>query len=185
MAHGSHGSFSRARARPARAARLVVLLLAVCLAGPRASAAQDLVLSTMTYVGSEGDTRDLVLSAARARIAPGGDIAYLEDVSLDAAGDGGASSLVLTCDRARLDLASSDFHAEGNVRGRTADGHRFRTEAADFDHDARTIEGDAAVEILDPAGTRLQGRGFHYDVGSQRMRMHHAVVTELSEELEP
>jgi LPS export ABC transporter protein LptC len=142
----------------------------------------DLVLSGMTFVGSDAGAPDLVLAARQARIAHDGDIAHLADVHLDAAGDDGTSSLVLTCDRAELDLATSDFEARGNVQGRTADGHRFRTEAASFDHTSRVIEGNARVDIIDPNGTRLQGQGFRYEVRSQRMRMRNAVVSELVEE---
>ncbi len=170
--------------RLGRVLRVLTLLTSTAFLLPGAAPAEDLVLTTMTYVGSEGATRDLVLTAERARIAPGGDIAHLEEVELDAAGDDGQSSLVLTCDRAQLDLATSDFHAEGNVRGRTADGHKFRTEQARFQHAKRIIDGDEAVDVIDPSGTRLQGRGFHYDVGERRMRMRNAVVTDFSEDFE-
>jgi len=161
------------------ACALSSIALLLC-AGPAPGV--ELVLSGMTFVGSESGTPDLVLAARQARIVHDGDVAHLAEVHLDAAGDDGASSLVLTCDRAELDLNTSDFDAQGNVQGRTADGHRFRTEAASFDHANRVIEGSAPVDIVDPHGTRLQGQGFRYEVRSQRMRMRNAVVSELVEE---
>jgi LPS export ABC transporter protein LptC len=157
-----------------------VFLLSLLTVGPGAARAEDLVLSRMTFVGSEAGERDIVLTAERARIAHGEDVAHLEGVELDAAGDHGTSSLVMSCDRAQLDLATSDFTAEGNVRGRTADGHRFTTQSARFQHAARVIESQARVDIVDPSGTRLEGQGFRYDVRAQRMRMRNAVVSELS-----
>jgi LPS export ABC transporter protein LptC len=162
---------------------LAATLAVLASAGPVLAA--DLVLSGMTYVSSDAGEPGLRLAARQARIVHDGDVAQLAGVHLDAAGDDGASSLVLTCDRAELDLATSDFQARGNVRGRTADGHRFRTEAASFDHALRVIEGNAHVDIVDPNGTRLQGQGFRYEVRSQRMRMKNAVVSELSEEQSP
>jgi LPS export ABC transporter protein LptC len=169
-------SLSRSPGRLARAALLLALL-----AAPAASAV-ELVLSGMTYVGSDAGEPELVLAAREARIAHDGDVAHLAGVRLDAAGDDGASSLVLTCDRAQLDLGTSDFTAQGHVLGRTGDGHTFRTEAASFDHAHRVLEGNAPVDIVDPSGTRLQGQGFRYEVRSQRMRMRNAVVSELTEE---
>jgi len=166
----------------APALRPLAVLLALAASAP--AAAVDLILSDMTYVGSEAGDPGVVLEAERARIEHGGDLAHLEVVRLDAAGDDGAASLELTCDRAVLNLDTSDFTATGNVRGRTADGHRFKTEAADFRHASRVIEGDAPVDILDPEGTRLEGKGFSYDVRLRRMKMRHAVVSDRTDAFE-
>jgi len=160
-----------------------MLVLAVALV-PGAAHAVELVLSHMTYVGSDAGVPDVVLEAERARIPSGGDVALLEDVHLDAAGDGGTSSLVLTADRAELDLATNDFDARGNVHGRTGDGHRFRTEHAVFEQGRQIIHGDAPVDIIDPSGTRLRGRGFRYDVRAGRMVMRNAVVSDAPDDLE-
>ena len=146
------------------------------------ASAVELVLSDMTYVDSQAGEPGMVLAAERARIPSGGELAHLEGVQLDAAGEDGVSSLILTCDRAVLNLTTSDFSAEGNVRGRTSDGHRFRTEQADFLQEAAVIESRAPVDIIDPAGTRLVGEGFRYSIRSRRMRMRKAVVSEISEE---
>lgn len=145
----------------------------------------ELVLSRMTFVSSEEGEPDMVLFAERARIPADGDIVHLGDVSLETAGESGEASLVMTCDRARFDLATGDFTADGNVRGRTADGHRFKTPSASFAHDSRVIESHTNVDIIDPSSTRLEGKGFRYDVRSQRMRVRDAVVSEFSEELSP
>lgn len=176
---GRHATASR-RAHRAAAIACLTLAAMLVLAG-RPAAAEELTLFTMTFVGSEAGVRDMTLSAERARFTQDADVALLEEVTLDAAGEGDTSSLLMTCDRARLELSSSDFLAEGNVRGRTADGHRFRTEAANFYHATRIIEGDRPVDIVDPSGTRLRGQGFRYDVRSQLMKMRNATVTEMPE----
>ena len=168
--------------RPVLRLRASALIGALALAAAGPALALDLVLGGMTFVGSRAGEPDMVLLAERARIAHEGNIAYLESVSLDAAGENGSSSLLMTCDRAELDLTTSDFTAEGNVRGQTADGHRFRTEAARFEHEAGVIESEAAVDIVDPLGTRLEGTGFRYEIRTQRMRMRNAVVSEIAKE---
>jgi len=162
---------------------IVPVLLLASVAMP--ASAVELVLSEMTYVGSDAGERGMVLEAARARIEQGSDIAHLEDVRLDAPDEGGGTSLQLTCDRARLDLQTSDFTARGNVRGRTADGHRFWTEEAEFRHGERVVEGTAPVDIVDPIGTRLEGTGFRYDVRARRMQMKNAVVSEVQDPEDP
>jgi LPS export ABC transporter protein LptC len=163
--------------RPIRTVRwLLALLPALAVAGP--AAAVDLILSDMTYVGSEAGAPGVVLEAEHARIEQGSDLAHLEGVRL------GASSLKLTCDRALLHLDTSDFTAMGNVHGHTADGHRFKTDAAEFRHQARIVEGDVSVDILDPEGTRLEGVGFSYDVDARRMKLRNAVVSDRVEPFE-
>jgi len=145
------------------------------------AAAVELVLSRITFVGSEAGEPGIVLEADRARVETDRDVARLEGVRLAAASPDGGTGLRLTCERAVLNLRTSDFTAAGDVRGRTADGHRFETAAAEFHHAARVIESHAPVDIVDPLGTRLEGRGFQYDVRSQRIRMQHAVVIESEE----
>jgi len=168
---------------PSLIAALFASLL-IASTAPRPASAVDLILSQMTYVDSDAGQPGVVLEAERARIEQGREFAHLEGVRLDAAGGGGNASLKLTCDRALLNLTTSDFRAEGNVRGETADGHRFKTEAADFRHAARAIESRSSVDIVDPLGTRLEGSGFHYDVRLRRMKMSNAVVSENAEPFE-
>lgn len=169
------------RCRPGRVAALWLLAVGLAPFAAAPAAAVELVLSDMTYVGSEAGQPAMTLAAERARIEQGSDIAHLEGVRLDAADADGGSSLLLTCDRAVLDLDTSDFQAEGNVRGRTADGHRFRTEAAEFRHGERVVESRAPVDIVDPLGTHLEGTGFLYEIRNQRMKMRNAVVSEVQE----
>ncbi len=178
------GSFTRS-GYVRRLARCLPGVAVVCGLACAAHAESELVLSSMTYVSSDAGASEVVLEATTARIEPGSDVARLEEVSLDAAGDDGESSLVMTCDRAELDLATSDFHADGNVVGRTADGHRFTTGSATFEHGPRVIHTDARAQIVDPTGTRLTGQGFRYDVRARRMIMRKAVVDEAPGEEQP
>ena len=66
-----------------------------------------------------------------------------------------------TADGPRDRVEADQVTAEGNVRGNTADGHKFKTEAAEFRHAARTIESTAPVDILDRGALS----GDHRDVG--------------------
>jgi len=175
LCHDGRGALFAA-VGPLCAALLLIPILWVVPAS-----AVELVLSEITFVGSEAGESGLVLEADRARIEAGRDVAHLEGVRLEAAGPGGKTGLRLTCERAVLNLQTSDFTAVGGVRGRTGDGHRFQTAAAEFHHATRVIESHFPVEIVDPLGTRLEGRGFQYEVRSQRMRMQQAIVSEPEE----
>ncbi len=141
-----------------------------------AGTAEPLFLHEMTYVGSEAGTKDVVLEALRARVELADDQAHLEVVTMDAAGTGGETTLLMTCDRALLHLSTNDFFAEGNVRGTTGDGYRFSTTWANFDHAERLVASDAPVAIVDPDGTLYRGVGFRYHVREGRMEMRQATV---------
>jgi LPS export ABC transporter protein LptC len=181
-------SLDRRSAAPFLAGRrrlpLVLGILWLALVGPSAAVADDesktpvnLILSGMTYVASEGATNELVLDADRARLPSPGDQAHLEGVRarFGSKAPGGASTdasggLDLVCDVGVFDLESRDFIAEGNVRGTTADGRRFRTDGLRYNHEEGRVSTERPVVIRDEAGT-YRGGGFDYYVREDRFRL--------------
>lgn len=161
---------------------MLALLLGCIL--PAASWAQeeeggrvDLVLTGMTYVASIGPTNDVVLDADRAHVPSPGAEAHLEGVrarfGTKAPGgptSGASGGLDMVCDRGVFDLDTSDFIAQGNVRGTTADGRRFETEALRYSHEKGLVSTDHPVVIRDDSGT-YRGGGFDYYVRDDRFRL--------------
>jgi LPS export ABC transporter protein LptC len=144
---------------------------------PLAQAAEDggsapaVQLTGMTFLASTGSQTQLRLEAETAEIPAGSDIAYMKRVVGHIAGDReGEGGLDMSCDRAQYHMDTSDFVAEGTVRGRTADGRRFQTSRLRYDHERGLAVSDAAVTIWDRHG-RYRGGGFRYHVGQGRFQL--------------
>jgi LPS export ABC transporter protein LptC len=165
--------------RPRRAARLTrsgcaaLALLAALGPGPASGSAATtpesgtaadsapLRITGMTFVGSRGQSAELVLHSERATFHPDRDIAELEEVEAvwtDAAED---ERFTMTCERAELDVESNDFVAEGDVRGETAEGQRYAAPVVYYDHEQALLHSDRRVTLVDDTGT-LEGDGFRY-----------------------
>lgn len=131
----------------------------------------------MTFASSEGGRTEVVLRAARATLDPSVEVADLEDVRVRLSKPDGGIELELSCERGRVDLASSDFEARGHVEGRTADGRRFATAWMRYD-DARGLAyTDADVEI-EEGSTRFRGSGLRYYVQEGRLQLLKASVVQ-------
>lgn len=159
-----------ARNAAVRASRLAA---AVALVAPLAARAADesplLRLEGMTFVGSRGSMREMLVEADRATFHPSEQIAYLENVRSEMTERDGAVGFEMTCDRGELDTGSSNFYATGNVRGRTADGRRFQTSWVRYDDAKGLAYTDAPVTVEEQGGT-YRGGGFRYFVREQRFR---------------
>lgn len=146
---------------------------ALCLAGS-ASAAEavgpSFELASMTYVGSRGAENEIVLDAGRARYWPQRERVQLEQMRASLAAMAGVPGFEMTCDRGLLDLAKSDFQAVGNVRGRTRDGRRIRTDRLRYDHETGVVSTAEPVVITDGTGT-YRGGGFLYYVREGRFKL--------------
>jgi LPS export ABC transporter protein LptC len=161
----------RRRRLPARrrfAFVLSVTALALALAAPAPSAsaqeAASLHLGTMTFVATRGDEKEMVLRAEKAHMPPQVQVAQLEGVHVVMHNPGGTrNSFEMTCRRGDLQLESADFHAEGDVEGRMADGRRFFTPSLDYDSDSGMVTSDAPVRIRE-GGHTMRGHGFEYNV---------------------
>lgn len=141
------------------------------------AAAEDeraLDLAGMTYVSSHGAFNELVLDAEQAHIKPNEDLALLEGVHVvlasSVAGTRGRGGLDMTCDTGTVYLGSGDFVAEGDVRGTTGDGRRFRTTKLRYNHEKGLVVTDVPVSIRDRAGT-YRGGGFRYWVRENRFQL--------------
>ena len=76
----------------------------------------------------------------------------------------------MTCDRGELDLETSDFFAEGDVRGKTHSGQRFETTWVRYDHVEEVLYTDAPVVITEGASS-YKGGGFRYLVRERRFKL--------------
>jgi LPS export ABC transporter protein LptC len=166
---GGARSRSFGRTRAAAAARAV--LLALALAAPaRAQETSQLELTDMTFVGSRDDRSEIVLRARRALFHPGTQVAELEEVS--AVGRDGAQqrTFELRCERAKLNLESNDFSAEGKVEGSTSAGERYAAPWVRYDHTSDVLYTEAPVSMVNDTGT-FRGDGFRYHVDQRRFRL--------------
>ena len=159
----------------ARASWALAVLAAAALA--RASGAidaadlpQQLDLTRLTYVDSEGKRRGVVLQAEEARVMPRTEQVVLRQVALQLATADDKGRLELSCQHGQLDLKAGDFVGIGNVRGLTPDGRRFETERLHYDHEAGLVTTDAPVVIRD-GGSALRGGGFRYQVREGRLKL--------------
>jgi len=154
--------------------RFPVWLLAAALATlavpALAAEQQSMELRGLTFVGSRGAARDLVLEARRARFLPDTNVTHLEDVHAVVDPQDGNPGFELECERGELWLDTNDFVATGNVRGRTADGRRFTTAWVRFDQAQGLVYTDAPVKIEEAGGT-YSGGGFRYTLQDQRFRL--------------
>jgi hypothetical protein len=175
---------SEADEGPTTARRLAAGLLGLALLAPAAPAmAQEggapgeritLQLGGMTYVASAGTANEMVIEAEHATVHPDAETAELRAMRAVLApadpGAGRSGGLDMTCDRGTFQLATGDFVAEGDVRGVTGDGRRFRTTRLRYHHEEGLVVADVPVEIRDAAG-RYRGGGFRYWVRENRFRL--------------
>jgi LPS export ABC transporter protein LptC len=157
-----------------RAARFALLrgstapfLLALALP---AAATPPMQLTDMTFVSTAGSVNELVVEATHATVDAATNHAELDSVRAEWAGANGETSLELTCDRGEFNLATNDFVAIGDVRGRLADGRRFEGPWLRYDRAKGVAFTDAPVTILD-ADRTFRGGGFRYHVREGRLRL--------------
>ena len=135
---------------------------------PQRGAPATLRFGGMIFVASHGDHTEILVEARNMLVPPGAQTASLEGVSLlinDP--ESGKRAFELTCDQGDLEFETSNFRAEGNVEGRTADGRLIFTPWLLYDSDRDIISTDAPVRIVD-GRHRLEGRGFVYHMKDSR-----------------
>ena len=137
------------------------------------AASPALELGAMTFVASLGTENEVVLEAEHARVQTGEKLAHLQTVHLLLAPDRDVPGLDMECERGTVDIETSDFDAEGNVRGITGDGRRFRTERLRYTHAQGLVSTNSSVVIRDDTGT-YRGGGFRYYVRENRFQLRQA-----------
>jgi LPS export ABC transporter protein LptC len=134
-------------------------------------------LEGMTFVSSQAAENEVVLVAERAHVETRERVAHLEKVRAQLASGRETSGLDMTCDRGRFYFESSDFDAEGDVRGTTGDGRRFRTARLHYSHSQGLVSTNSQVVIDDETGT-YRGGGFRYHVRENRFQLTHGATVE-------
>lgn len=127
-------------------------------------------LTGMTFVGSRGEIRELVLRARTALFRPEVRVAELEGVEAEVSEGEGGRSFAMSCLRAELDFTTENFLAEGEVEGVTGDGQRYSAPWVRYTHDEGVLYTDAPVVMIDDTG-RFRGDGFRYHVADRRFQL--------------
>jgi len=152
------------------ASGLALASLAVAPSAYAAETSSVLRLTGITFVGSRGSEREVVLRSRRAVFRTADRIASLEDVNALVTEEGGGRSFSMTCQRAELNIETNDFSAEGDVQGETGDGQRYWAPWVRYDHEEGLLYTDAPVRLVDAAGT-FRGDGFRYHIRERRFRL--------------
>ncbi len=145
-------------------------------AGSNEAAQPALELGGMTFVASRGAENEVVLRAEQARFEKGEKLAHLQVVHLLLAPEREMPGLDMTADRGTVHIETSNFDAEGNVRGTTGDGRRFRTQRLRYDHAKGLVSTSSPVDIDDDAGSYRGMAGFRFYVRENRFQLRQAVT---------
>lgn len=164
----ARASRPRSTSRPWLAIGLALLVTAPFLA--RAADSPVLRVEGMTFVGSRGALRELVLRARTATFRPEVGLAELEGVTGEVSEGEGGRSFSMTCRRAELNVETQDFLAEGEVQGQTGDGRRYSAPWVRYSHDRALLFTDAPVRMSDDTGI-FRGDGFRYHVKERRFQL--------------
>jgi len=162
----------------ANAAAGACVLIALGLADAARSdeaASPSLELEGITFISSQGAENEVVLTAERARVETGEKVAHLDTVHVLLASGRRIPGLDMRCERGTVDIETSDFDAQGDVRGTTGDGRRFRTERLHYSNGPGLVSTDSPVVIQDETGT-YRGDGFRYYVRENRFQLRHAAT---------
>jgi LPS export ABC transporter protein LptC len=150
----------------------LVAALAVSPAPARAAAeATSLEVQGMIFVGSRAGVREVVLRSHTAWLWPEQQHAELKDVSATVSEDEvSRRSFTMDCARVELDIARSDFVADGDVHGETAEGQHYSAPWVRYVHEQGLLYTDAPVEMEDSHGS-FRGNGFRYHVHERRFEL--------------
>ncbi len=162
--------------------RLATAVAAVLIAPSLQAASPLLDVDEMTFVASRGPANELVLNARKAHFDTEKDRVFLDEVhaTVEPSKDGG--HFEIRCDEGELDIATNDFEARGNVRGRTEGDRTFEAPWVKYDHDKGLLFTDAPVLISEDSIT-YRGGGFQYFVRERRFKLlGGASVVQLPEE---
>lgn len=155
---------------PLRIAAAAVLIALYVSPGLGHASATKLRAEGMTFTGSSGSERQVILHSRLAVFRPADGIAELTDVEAEVSVLDEGLSFTMKCDEAELDVRSNDFSARGDVHGQTAEGQRYRAPWVDYDHEQGLLSTDAPVVMEDHSGS-FRGDGFRYHIREKRFRL--------------
>jgi hypothetical protein len=144
--------------------------IAVVFATPVLAASPLLDVDAMTFVASRGPANELVLDAEHARFDTENERVYLDVVHAVVEPGSDAGHFEIRCDEGELDVASNDFEARGNVRGKTEGERQFEAPWVKYDHARGLLFTDAPVLISEDSIT-YRGGGFQYFVRERRFKL--------------
>jgi LPS export ABC transporter protein LptC len=134
----------------------------------------ELRINGMTFVASRDDVSEFVLRAERAMFKPQTNLAELEVMEVTSTDGANAEdprrSFGVRCDRGELNVETSDFLAEGDVRGTTGDGRSYQAPWVRYNHEQQLLYTDAPVRMQDATGS-FRGDGFRYYVKERRFEL--------------
>ena len=143
---------------------------ALLLADLAFASSPGLLVSGMTFVGSRGNESELIVRASEALFHPDLGMADLENVRAAVSDAEDGESFTMKCDRAELNVDTSDFTARGNVEGVTGDGRQYNTPWVRYDHENSLLSTEAPVVMIDDSGT-YRGEGFRYYIEERRFEL--------------
>lgn len=157
--------------RPSLAVAATLLIL-LGLVSPFAAIADAPILDItgMVFVASRGSSNEVVLRAGFAQMQSDSDQVRMRDVETIVSSRDDRPGFEMTCERGELDLETTDFYAEGDVRGKTHGGQLFSTEWVRYDHVDEVLFTDAPVVITEGANS-YRGGGFRYLVRERRFKL--------------
>lgn len=135
-----------------------------------AAESPTLRITGMTFVGSRGAVRELVLRSRSAVFRPDQGVAELEGVSAEVSEGEGGRSFSMTCRRAELNVDTHDFLAEGEVEGATGDGREYSAPWVRYADADGLLFTDAPVRMVDGTGV-FSADGFRYHVKEHRFQL--------------
>jgi LPS export ABC transporter protein LptC len=148
--------------------------LALAAGAARVSATEPrspvLEIEQMTFVAAQGGENQVHVVARHASFDTEREVATLTDVETTVSDEQDGVYFQMTCRSGELDLATSDFLAQGEVLGRTRNGIEFAVDWVRYDHEQGRLFTDAPVLITESFGS-YRGGGFEYDVRERRLRL--------------
>jgi LPS export ABC transporter protein LptC len=139
-------------------------------------------LEGVVVEGFSSGKSEFRVSAARAALDPEGREARLSDVTIDFV-ERSSGDVRVRADEARFEIDRDDLELRGDVRGSTAAGETFETDALTYDDGRRQLRTDSPV-ILRRTDLVFEGRGMDLDVESRRVRFHGRVSAVTKPEVE-
>jgi len=127
-------------------------------------------VSGMTFVGSRGSSREVVLRSRSASFRPDQRVAELRDVNALVTASDEGRSFTMTCERAELNVDTNDFEAAGDVQGETGEGQRYWAPWVRYNHEEGVLFTDAPVRMVDSTGS-FRANGFRYHIRERRFQL--------------
>jgi LPS export ABC transporter protein LptC len=126
-------------------------------------------MERVVFEGYHGDLRDLSVTAASATVDMTSHLANLRDVSIAFAAED-AGKVRISAPIGEFHLDADDFTLTHGVRGETAEGQRFTTDAVRYVASRRVIVSAGAVE-LQRASVVLTATGMELEIPTHKLRL--------------